>query len=270
MVGVIEGFRWCIWVIKVGSTCRAFRSASALRRFFFGWELPSSENGKELRRPDLSRPHRQHVRYCHHRRQSLEELPGRTRAARNQSYTALRDVIGREVRNFARKTADFIGGRPIVQGDTVEEFWALKDVSFEVKQGEILGIVGRNGAGRARCSRCSAGSPSRHAVDQDQRAHWQPSRDRHRLPPGDDRTRKHLSQWRILGMTKADISRKFDEIVAFAGVETFLDTPVKRYSSGMYVRLAFAVAAHLDVDILNRRRSARSRDAEFQRKCLGN
>jgi len=192
------------------------------------------------------------------------------RAARNQSYTALRDVIGREVRNFARKTADFIGGRPIVQGDTVEEFWALKDVSFEVKQGEILGIVGRNGAGKSTMLKVLSRitEPTRGLI-----------RIRGRIgslleigtgfhPEMTGRENIFLNG-AILGMTKADISRKFDEIVAFAGVETFLDTPVKRYSSGMYVRLAFAVAAHLDVDILIVDEVLAVGDAEFQRKCLG-
>ena len=132
-----------------------------------------------------------------------------------------------------------------------EDLWALKDVSFEVKQGEVVGIIGRNGAGKARCSRSSPASPSR------PRAAPRSTAGSASLlevgtgfhPELTGRENIYLNG-AILGMHRAEIDRKFDEIVAFAEIEKFLDTPVKRYSSGMYVRLAFAVAAHLEPEIL--------------------
>jgi lipopolysaccharide transport system ATP-binding protein len=187
-----------------------------------------------------------------------------------EGYRALRDIIGREARNFVRKAADLACGRQIVQGDEVEELWALKDVSFEVKQGEIIGIIGHNGAGKTTLLKILSRIT-------------EPTKGRVRLrgrvgsllevgtgfhPELTGRENIFLNG-AILGMSRREIARKFDEIVAFAGVEKFLDTPVKRYSSGMYVRLAFAVAAHLEPEILVIDEVLAVGDMEFQRKCLG-
>ena len=151
-----------------------------------------------------------------------------------------------------------------------EEFWALKDVSFEVRQGEVLGIIGRNGAGKStllkilsRITRPSTGIAEIHGrvgslLEVGTGFH----------PELTGRENIFLNG-AILGMSRRDIQRQFDSIVAFAEVEQFLDTPVKRYSSGMYMRLAFAVAAHLEPEILIVDEVLAVGDAEFQKKCLG-
>lgn len=184
-------------------------------------------------------------------------------------YTALRDVIGREIKNFTRKAADFLGGRQIVQGDTIEEFWALKEVSFEVKQGETLGIIGRNGAGKSTLlkilSRITEPTAGRISLRGRVASLLEVGTGFHPELTGRENI---FLNGTILGMTQQEIRRKFDEIVAFAEVEKFLDTPVKHYSSGMYVRLAFAVAAHLEPEILIVDEVLAVGDAKFQEKCL--
>jgi len=191
-------------------------------------------------------------------------------AARTERYTALRDVIARNARDLARKTRDMIHGRAIVQGDSVEEFWALKDVSFEVQQGETLGIIGRNGAGKSTLLKVLSRitEPTRGRITLNGRVASLLEVGTGFHPELSGRENIFLNG-AILGMTRGEIQRKFDEIVAFAEVENFLDTPVKRYSSGMYVRLAFAVAAHLEPEILVVDEVLAVGDAQFQRKCLG-
>jgi lipopolysaccharide transport system ATP-binding protein len=189
---------------------------------------------------------------------------------RREQYMALRDIISREARNFVRKATDLARGRQIVQGDEVEELWALKNVSFEVKQGDVVGIIGRNGAGKSTLLKVLSRitEPTEGQV-----------RLRGRVgsllevgigfhPELSGRENIYLNG-AILGMKRAEIQRKFDEIVAFAEIDRFVDTPVKRYSSGMYVRLAFAVAAHLEPEILVVDEILAVGDAEFQKKCLG-
>ncbi len=151
-----------------------------------------------------------------------------------------------------------------------EIFWALQDVSFEVKQGETLGIIGRNGAGKSTLlkllSRITEPTEGRAEIYGRVSSLLEVGTGFH--PELTGRENIYLNG-AILGMKQAEVKRKFDEIVAFAGVDKFLDTPVKRYSSGMYVRLAFAVAAHLETEILLVDEVLAVGDAAFQKKCLG-
>ena len=152
----------------------------------------------------------------------------------------------------------------------VEEFWALKDVSFEVRPGDVVGIIGRNGAGKSTLlkilSRITEPTSGRISIDGRVASLLEVGTGFHQELTGRENI---FLNGAILGMNKAEIKRKFDEIVAFSEVEQFLDTPVKRYSSGMYVRLAFAVAAHLDPEILIVDEVLAVGDAAFQKKCLG-
>jgi homopolymeric O-antigen transport system ATP-binding protein len=187
-----------------------------------------------------------------------------------ERYVALRDVLARGAKHAWQKTADLLRGRAIIAGNTLEEFWALRNVSFEVKRGEVLGIIGRNGAGKTTLlkilSRITEPTEGRVTIHGRVASLLEVGTGFH--PELTGRENIYLNG-AILGMSRAEIKRKFDAIVSFAEVEKFLDTPVKRYSSGMYVRLAFAVAAHLDPEILVVDEVLAVGDVEFQKKCLG-
>jgi len=182
-----------------------------------------------------------------------------------QRYVALRDVITNKVKSLFGNRQPTTDNR-----QSEEDFWALKDVSFEIKQGEVVGIIGRNGAGKSTLlkilSRITEPTKGRITLRGRVASLLEVGTGFHPELTGRENI---FLNGAILGMTRVEIRRKFDEIVAFAEVEKFLDTPVKRYSSGMYVRLAFAVAAHLEPEILVVDEVLAVGDAAFQKKCLG-
>jgi lipopolysaccharide transport system ATP-binding protein len=172
-------------------------------------------------------------------------------------------------RTLRESLADLVKA-PFRSRSTVEEFWALNDVSFEVQPGEVVGIIGRNGAGKSTLlkvlSRITKPTTGRVEINGRVGSLLEVGTGFHPELTGRENIYLNGS---ILGMSRKEIDRKFDEIVAFAEVEKFLDTPVKRYSSGMYVRLAFAVAAHLEPEILLVDEVLAVGDSQFQKKCLG-
>jgi lipopolysaccharide transport system ATP-binding protein len=184
--------------------------------------------------------------------------------------THMRDALARATGNIFKKTTALFAGQQILEGDEVEELWALKNVNFEAKQGEVLGIIGRNGAGKSTLlkilSRITEPSDGKVRIMGRVASLLEVGTGFHPELTGRENI---FLNGAILGMRRAEIRKRFDEIVAFAGVERFLDTPVKRYSSGMYVRLAFSVAAHLEADILIVDEVLAVGDQEFQQKCLG-
>jgi lipopolysaccharide transport system ATP-binding protein len=175
-------------------------------------------------------------------------------------------TTGQSLKSFNRSTSS----TPRNQSADADRFWALRDINFEVKQGERVGIIGRNGAGKSTLLKILSNvtTPTRGQVTYKGRIASLLEVGTGFHPELTGRENIFLNG-AILGMTKNDIRRKFDEIVDFSGVDKFIDTPVKRYSSGMYVRLAFAVAAHLEPEILIIDEVLAVGDAEFQKKCLG-
>jgi len=187
-----------------------------------------------------------------------------------EKYVALRDVLTNKARQVASKTRNLFSGGQLIAGNELEEFWALKDINFEVQQGDRVGIIGRNGAGKSTLLKVLSRitEPTTGSIRLRGRVASLLEVGTGFHPELSGRENIYLNG-AILGMSRAEVKKKFDEIVDFAGVEKFLDTPVKRYSSGMYVRLAFAVAAHLEPEILIVDEVLAVGDAEFQKKCLG-
>ncbi len=182
-----------------------------------------------------------------------------------EQYATLRDaVVGAFKAPFRRLSGERL------RAPTTDDFWALRDVSFRISEGEVVGVIGRNGAGKSTLlkilSRITEPTTGRVVLGGRVASLLEVGTGFHPELSGRENIFLNAA---ILGMSRAETARKFDEIVAFAEVEQFLDTPVKRYSSGMYVRLAFAVAAHLEPDILVVDEVLAVGDAEFQKKSLG-
>ena len=198
---------------------------------------------------------------------SAENLGKRYRIGEREPYLALRDVLARAVSAPARL---FRPRKPSSPNGDPTHIWALKDVSFEVHQGEVVGIIGRNGAGKSTLlkilARITKPTEGRAQVRGCVGSLLEVGTGFHPELTGRENTYLNGA---ILGMSKVDIERKFDEIVAFAEVEKFIDTPLKYYSTGMQMRLAFAVAAHLEPEILLVDEVLAVGDVQFQKKCLG-
>ena len=180
------------------------------------------------------------------------------------------DGLRHRLEDAVRNPFRWLRGRNGEPGAGQEEFWALKDVSFEVGRGEVVGVIGRNGAGKSTLlkilSRITEPTRGRARIRGRVASLLEVGTGFHPELTGRENI---FLNGAILGMMRVEIKKKFDEIVAFSEVERFLDTPVKRYSSGMYVRLAFAVAAHLEPEILIIDEVLAVGDVEFQKKCLG-
>src|ERR1051326_8079556 len=191
----------------------------------------------------------------------VEGLGKQYRVGARQQFPTLRDSLASAVRN----PLNLLRG-----ASNSETFWALRDLEFDVAPGEVIGIIGRNGAGKSTLlkilSRITEPTTGRVELYGRVASLLEVGTGFHPELTGRENVFLNGS---ILGMHHAEIERKFDEIVAFAEIDRFLDTPVKRYSSGMYVRLAFAVAAHLEPQILIVDEVLAVGDAEFQKKCLG-
>lgn len=196
----------------------------------------------------------------------VEALGKSYRIGEREPYKALRDVLTDAIRSPLRLAR----GRRRARSATIDRIWALSEVSFDVRRGEVLGLIGRNGAGKSTLLKVLARitDPTTGQVTLSGRVGSLLEVGTGFHPELTGRENIFLNGT-ILGMRRAEITRRFDEIVDFSGVERFLDTPVKRYSSGMQVRLAFAVAAHLEPEILLVDEVLAVGDAEFQEKCLG-
>ena len=199
----------------------------------------------------------------------IENLSKQFRIGAHQRNRNFREVVQDAVKAPFRRAGKLLRGQATGASELDETIWALKDVSMEIKHGEVVGIIGRNGAGKSTLlkiiSRITDPSEGFAEIHGHMGSLLEVGTGFHPELTGRENI---FLNGAILGMKKDHIRRKFDEIVAFAEVEKFIDTPVKHYSSGMYLRLAFAVAAHLDPDILIIDEVLAVGDAQFQKKCL--
>lgn len=200
----------------------------------------------------------------------LEGISKRYRiGGKREGYKTLRDVMSETIVSGVRSVGSLLGVHPRGAADLDETIWALQEVSLEVKRGEVVGIIGRNGAGKSTLLKILSRitEPTRGFADLYGRVSslLEVGTGFHAELTGRENI---FLNGAILGMKRVEIARKFDEIVAFAEVDRFIDTPLKHYSTGMYLRLAFAVAAHLEPDILIVDEVLAVGDANFQRKCL--
>jgi lipopolysaccharide transport system ATP-binding protein len=199
----------------------------------------------------------------------VENLSKQYRIGEREGYKTFREALVNLARVLFRRR-NGTNPQPSHHNSKSETIWALKNVSFEVKQGEVVGVIGRNGAGKSTLLKILSKitEPTRGRVELKGRVGslLEVGTGFHPELTGHENIYLYGA---ILGMDRWEVTRKFDEIVAFAEIEKFIDTPVKRYSSGMYMRLAFAVAAHLDPEILLVDEVLAVGDAAFQKKCLG-
>jgi lipopolysaccharide transport system ATP-binding protein len=188
----------------------------------------------------------------------------------NVKYSGmLGEALTRRARKLARKGADMLRGRPLIEADEIEEYWALRDIDFEVHRGEVVSIIGHNGAGKTTLLKILSRilEPTAGRVELNGRVASLLEIGTGFHPELTGRENIFLNG-AILGMRRHEVLARFDQIVEFSGVEKFIDTPIKRYSVGMYARLAFSVAAHLETEILFVDEVLAVGDSEFQKRCL--
>src|SRR5882724_8413207 len=200
----------------------------------------------------------------------VESLGKKFQLGERERYLALRDTLTRAAAAPFRAISRLVSGRPPIRRTERKVFWALKDVGFEIAPGEVVGLIGRNGAGKSTLlkvlSRIIEPTAGRVSLRGRVGSLLEVGTGFHPELTGRENI---FLNGAILGMRRSEVRRKFEEIVAFAEVEKFIDTPVKQYSSGMYMRLAFSVAAQLEPEILLVDEVLAVGDTSFQKKCIG-